>query len=116
AARGALPAAGDGRRRPRRGATRRGPRRRARAAGGQPRVSAARGAPWRGRRLHFVGVGGAGLSGYARAASELGARVSGSDSASSPYLERLAADGVLRAVVGHRAGNVPRGQGVELIY
>ncbi len=73
-------------------------------------------APWRGRRLHFVGVGGAGLSGYARAASELGAQVSGSDSASSPYLERLAADGVLRAIVGHRAGNVPRGEDVEVVY
>ena len=73
-------------------------------------------APWRGRRLHFIGVGGAGLSAYARAAGELGAQVSGSDSASSPYLERLAADGVLQAVVGHRAGNIPRGKGVEVIY
>jgi UDP-N-acetylmuramate--alanine ligase len=78
-------------------------------------VSAAQ-APWGGRRLHFVGVGGAGLSGYARAASELGAQVSGSDSAGSPYLERLAADGVLRAAIGHRAGNVPRGERVEVVY
>jgi UDP-N-acetylmuramate--alanine ligase len=78
-------------------------------------VSATEG-PWRGRRLHFVGVGGAGLSGYARAARELGARVSGSDSASSPYLERLAADGVLAAAVGHSAENVPAGEGVEIVY
>ena len=34
-----------------------------------------------GRRLHFVGVGGAGMSGYARAAHALGAQVSGSDAA-----------------------------------
>lgn len=73
-------------------------------------------APWRGRRLHFVGVGGAGLSGYARAASALGAEVSGSDSADSPFLERLASDGVLQASVGHRGENVPAGENVELVY
>jgi UDP-N-acetylmuramate--alanine ligase len=72
--------------------------------------------PWRGRRMHFVGVGGAGMSAYARAAHTLGAEVSGSDGADSPYLRRLAADGVLEARVGHRAGNVPRGEGVELFY
>jgi UDP-N-acetylmuramate--alanine ligase len=63
-----------------------------------------------------VGVGGAGLSAYARAASELGAQVSGSDSARSPYLEALAADGVLAAAVGHSADNVPAGEDVEVIY
>jgi len=73
-------------------------------------------APWSGRRLHFVGVGGAGMSAYARAAHALGAGVSGSDAAGGPYLERLAADGVLEAQVGHRAENVPSGEGVELVY
>ncbi len=73
-------------------------------------------APWRGRRMHFVGVGGAGMSGYARAAVALGAEVSGSDGASSVYSERLRADGVLTAAIGHRAENIPRGAGVELIY
>jgi UDP-N-acetylmuramate--alanine ligase len=72
--------------------------------------------PWRGRRLHFVGVGGAGMSGYARAARALGAEVSGSDAARTPYSERLAADGVLQASIGHRAENLPPGEGVELIY
>src|ERR1700704_517011 len=71
---------------------------------------------WEGRRLHFVGVGGAGMSAYARAAHSLGAEVSGSDGASSPYLERLQADGVLRASIGHAAANVPAGDGVELVY
>src|SRR5213076_3177584 len=93
----------------------RGTRRRPRAAGGQQQVSAAPG-PWHGRRLHFIGVGGAGLSAYARAAAELGAQVSGSDSASSLYLERLAGDGVLSAAVGHRAENVPDGEDVEVVY
>jgi UDP-N-acetylmuramate--alanine ligase len=72
--------------------------------------------PWSGRRLHFIGVGGAGMSGYARAAHALGAEISGSDRASTPYLERLAADGVLRASIGHRAGNVPGGERVEVFY
>jgi UDP-N-acetylmuramate--alanine ligase len=72
--------------------------------------------PWQGRRLHFVGVGGAGMSAYARAAHALGAEVSGSDGASSPYLMRLREDGVLDAHLGHDAANVPAGEGVELIY
>jgi UDP-N-acetylmuramate--alanine ligase len=76
----------------------------------------AAGGPWGGRRLHFVGVGGAGMSGYARAAHALGAQVSGSDASRSVYLERLQADGVLQAKVGHAAENVPAGSGVEVIY
>ncbi len=72
--------------------------------------------PWRGRRLHFVGVGGAGMSGYARAAAALGATVSGSDAADSPYLARLRADGVLDAHIGHDAANVAPGVDVEVVY
>jgi UDP-N-acetylmuramate--alanine ligase len=72
--------------------------------------------PWAGRRIHLVGVGGAGMSAYARAAHALGATLSGSDAAPGPYLERLAADGILTAAVGHRAENVPSEQGVELYY
>ncbi len=73
--------------------------------------------PWNGRRMHFIGVGGAGMSGYARAAHALGAQVSGSDRAVSPYTERLASDGVLQAQIGdHAAANVPNGEGVEVIY
>jgi UDP-N-acetylmuramate--alanine ligase len=72
---------------------------------------------WSGRRLHIVGVGGAGMSGYARAAHALGAQVSGSDRVASPYTERLAADGVLRARIGdHDAANVPDGEDVEVVY
>jgi UDP-N-acetylmuramate--alanine ligase len=71
---------------------------------------------WNERRIHFVGVGGAGMSGYARAAHALGAQVSGSDRAASPYLERLRAEGVLTASLGHAAVNVPRGENVEVVY
>jgi UDP-N-acetylmuramate--alanine ligase len=74
------------------------------------------GGPWSGRRVHFVGVGGAGMSAYARAAHMLGAQVSGSDAADGPYLQRLAADGVLRAQIGHRAENIPAGDDVEVFH
>jgi UDP-N-acetylmuramate--alanine ligase len=67
--------------------------------------------------LHIVGVGGAGMSGYVRAAHALGAQVSGSDQLASPYVERLQADGVLQARIGaHDAANVPDGEDVEVVY
>jgi UDP-N-acetylmuramate--alanine ligase len=72
--------------------------------------------PWSGRTMHFVGVGGAGMSGYARVAGELGACVSGADRASSPYLEQLHAEGVLAAQIGHAAENVPAGPDVDVVY
>ena len=56
------------------------------------------------------------MSGYARVARALGAEVSGSDAASTPYLERLVADGVLHAGIGHAAENVPGGAEVQVIY
>jgi UDP-N-acetylmuramate--alanine ligase len=72
------------------------------------------GRDWAGRRLHFVGIGGAGMSGLALIADALGAVVTGSDRASSPYLERVRAAGIA-AVVGHAAANVPAGDDVELV-
>jgi UDP-N-acetylmuramate--alanine ligase len=71
--------------------------------------------PWSGRRLHLVGLGGAGMSGYARVATQLGAVVSGSDRADSPALAELRALGV-DAHVGHAAANVPAGDEVEVIH
>jgi UDP-N-acetylmuramate--alanine ligase len=56
------------------------------------------------------------MSGYARVSRALGAEVSGSDGASTPYLERLVAEGILQASVGHAAENVPGGEGVEVVY
>lgn len=63
---------------------------------------------WAERRLHFVGIGGAGMSGLALVCAELGATVSGSDRAESSYMERLRAAG-LEPVVGHDAANLPDG-------
>src|SRR4051812_4845681 len=62
--------------------------------------------PWTGRRLHFVGIGGAGMSGLALVARALGADVSGSDRAESSYTERLRAAGIDPAI-GHDAASVP---------
>jgi UDP-N-acetylmuramate--alanine ligase len=72
--------------------------------------------PWVGRRLHFIGVGGAGMSGYARAAHALGASVSGSDRVDSSYLRSLRKEGVLDAAIGHDAANLPSGTDVEIVY
>jgi UDP-N-acetylmuramate--alanine ligase len=65
-------------------------------------------APWAGRRLHLVGLGGAGMSAYALAARALGADVSGSDAAESPYLEPVRAAGI-RVAIGQDAANLPGG-------
>ena len=65
--------------------------------------------PWSGRALHFVGIGGAGMSGLALVARSLGASVTGSDrAAGSPYVGPLRALGV-EPVAGHDAANVPDG-------
>jgi UDP-N-acetylmuramate--alanine ligase len=62
--------------------------------------------PWAGRRLHFVGIGGAGMSGLAVVARELGAEVSGSDRApDSPYLRQAG----FTVAAGHDAAHVPAG-------
>jgi UDP-N-acetylmuramate--alanine ligase len=63
---------------------------------------------WSARRLHFIGIGGAGMSGLALVCARLGASVSGSDRADSSYMERLRAAG-LEPVVGHHADNLPEG-------
>jgi UDP-N-acetylmuramate--alanine ligase len=61
---------------------------------------------WAGRRLHFVGIGGAGMSGLAVVARALGAEVTGSDRApDSPYLRSA---GIV-AAAGHDAAHVPEG-------
>jgi len=63
---------------------------------------------WKGRRLHFVGIGGAGMSGLALVCDRLGAQVTGSDRAESSYLRRLRAAG-LEPRIGHDADAVPNG-------
>jgi len=62
--------------------------------------------PLAGRRLWFVGIGGAGMSALAIVAREWGAEVGGSDRARSSYVERLEEAGI-PVVIGHDAANVP---------
>lgn len=56
-------------------------------------------------RVHFVGIGGAGMSGIARVLLKLGVAVSGSDARDSQSLRALEAAGASVAV-GHDAGNL----------
>ena len=49
---------------------------------------------WSSRRLHFVGIGGAGMSGLALVAKQLGADVGGSDRAESTYTDQLRRHGI----------------------
>jgi len=58
------------------------------------------------RRVHIVGVAGAGMSAIALVLARMGHRVSGSDIKSAAVLERLAAAGV-DVHVGNRAEHVP---------
>jgi UDP-N-acetylmuramate--alanine ligase len=69
--------------------------------------------PWRRRRLHFVGIGGAGMSGVAIVAHGLGATVTGSDLVDTPYCRRLREQGI-EPTIGYDAANVPAE--AELVY
>ncbi len=57
------------------------------------------------RRIHFVGIGGIGMSGIAELLANLGYEVSGSDAKLSDITERLARLGV-RVARGHEPGHV----------
>lgn len=56
-------------------------------------------------RIHFVGIGGAGMGGIAEVLVNEGYKVSGSDIAPNPVVDRLAALGA-RIVIGHKAENI----------
>ncbi|MEK8022458.1 MAG: UDP-N-acetylmuramate--L-alanine ligase [Candidatus Hydrogenedentota bacterium] len=57
------------------------------------------------QRIHFIGIGGTGMSGIAEILLTLGYRVSGSDVKSSPVTDRLEKLGA-RISIGHRFDNV----------
>ncbi|MFT4198669.1 MAG: UDP-N-acetylmuramate--L-alanine ligase [Pseudoxanthomonas sp.] len=57
------------------------------------------------RRVHFVGIGGSGMSGIAEVLCTLGYEVSGSDTADNAATRRLASLGA-RVMRGHNASNV----------
>ena len=63
------------------------------------------------KHIHFIGVGGAGMSGIAEILHNLGYRVSGSDQSDSATSRRLAGLGI-RIFVGHDAGHIAGAQAV----
>ena len=63
------------------------------------------------RHIHFVGLGGVGMSGIAEVLFNLGYTISGSDLSDSATLKRLGALGIT-TYVGHDAGNV---QGADAV-
>ena len=64
-----------------------------------------------GKRVHFIGIGGSGMSGLARIAISHGIKVSGSDGSDSSVLNALRALGA-EVYVGHKAENI---NGADLI-
>ena len=63
------------------------------------------------KHIHFVGVGGAGMSGIAEILHNLGYDVSGSDQSDSPTSRRLASLGI-HVYVGHDAAHIAGAQAV----
>ncbi|MFH1723610.1 MAG: UDP-N-acetylmuramate--L-alanine ligase [Elusimicrobiota bacterium] len=63
------------------------------------------------RRIHFVGIGGVGMSGIAQVLLNLGYSVSGSDLKATELTRRLAAAGA-EVRIGHRAANI---RGAEVV-
>ncbi len=63
------------------------------------------------KQLHFVGIGGAGMSGIAEVLANLGYTVTGSDLAASATTRRLEAQGV-QVLIGHAGENIGRADAV----
>src|SRR5437870_7111572 len=63
------------------------------------------------QHIHFVGIGGIGMSGIAEVLLNLGYKISGSDLKSSPVTQRLAGLGAT-IVEGHSSENVTGAEGV----
>ncbi len=63
------------------------------------------------KRIHFVGVGGAGMSGIAEILHNLGYAVSGSDQNDSATLRRLGSLGI-QVMVGHDAAHIAQAEAV----
>jgi UDP-N-acetylmuramate--alanine ligase len=63
------------------------------------------------KNIHFVGVGGSGMSGIAEVLSNLGFSVSGSDLTESATTRRLQAQGV-KVMIGHSADNLQQADAI----
>ncbi len=65
-------------------------------------------------QIHFIGVGGVGMSGIARVAHDQGMKVSGSDLRESRYTQQLR-DAGIEVFIGHDASHVPEGDPVVVV-
>lgn len=65
------------------------------------------------KAIHFVGIGGIGMSGIAEVLANLGFQVSGSDQKASATTERLKSLGI-RIVIGHDERNIEGAQVVVI--
>jgi len=63
------------------------------------------------KRIHFVGIGGSGMSGIAEVLSNLGYAVTGSDISESAVVRRLRSLGI-KVVIGHAAENIANADAV----
>mgnify|MGYP002520044040 FL=1 len=63
------------------------------------------------KRIHFIGIGGIGMSAIAEILLERGFQVSGSDMKESEMVDKLIASGA-EVYLGHRAKNV---EGADLV-
>lgn len=66
------------------------------------------------KQVHFIGVGGVGMSGIARVAHDQGMQVSGSDIKESRYTKQLREAGIT-VFIGQKADNIPEGNPVVVI-
>ena len=66
------------------------------------------------KQVHFIGVGGVGMSGIARVAHDQGMQVSGSDIKESRYTKQLCEAGIT-VFIGQKAENIPEGDPVVVI-
>ena len=66
------------------------------------------------KQVHFIGVGGVGMSGIARVAHDQGMQVSGSDIKESRYTKQLREAGIT-VFIGQKAENIPEGDPVIVI-
>ncbi len=65
-------------------------------------------------QVHFIGIGGVGMSGIARVAHDQGMRVSGSDIKESRYTKQLREAGI-DVHIGHDPSNIPAGNPVVVV-
>ncbi|MBT6879832.1 MAG: UDP-N-acetylmuramate--L-alanine ligase, partial [Gammaproteobacteria bacterium] len=63
------------------------------------------------QRIHFIGIGGAGMNGIAKLLLNLGFEISGSDQSESVVVQELRSEGA-EICIGHRAAQI---EGVDVV-